>query len=591
MCWLCRSQQGTADDGDAVITRWRADGASAWRPDDPSLAEATAPRLHLTSSGSVAVDGLLSGYAWGDGAPLTFAFPDSATDYEGWYGSGEPVTGFAQIGAMMREEIRLILLGEAAGGPGSPGAWVTGFTGLDIVEAAEDSTADIRYARSSVPATAWGYYPNGREGGDVWFGNRYGFDTPALGNYAFLVGVHETGHALGLKHPHESSNGFAAMPIEWDCLEFTVMSYRSHVGLAVGSGYTNGRWDYPQGWMMLDIAALQALYGVDTTLHAGDTVYTWDPLTGETSIDGAGQGAPGGGLGGEANRVFLTIWDGGGIDTYDLSAYAGGVAVDLAPGGWSVTSPAQLALLDSRAGLEVHARGNVYNALLHDDDPGALIENAVGGAGADTLAGNATMNRLAGGAGGDLLVGRGGNDVLEGGPGADTLQGGPGDDRYLLDDPADLVQEAPGEGTDTLVGALARVTLPAAVEVLVLGEGGLVGRGNALANLLTGNAAGNRLEGLDGDDVLEGRGGKDVLTGGEGADLFVLRHGDGLDRITDFTPGVDTLALIGFEVGAARVLQAARETTGGLRIDLGGGDGVLLMGVTPGQLDAADLVL
>ena len=32
-------------------------------------------------------------------------------------------------------------------------------------------------------------------------------------------------------------------------------------------------------------------------------------------IDGVGQGTP------QANRIFRTIWDGNGIDTYDLSNY------------------------------------------------------------------------------------------------------------------------------------------------------------------------------------------------------------------------------------------------------------------------------
>jgi serralysin len=587
MCWLCRPQSGgqpgarsgTTDDGVFAATTLRADQPLP-----------TAPRFQFTSSGHAGVDGVLSGYAWSMDDPVSFAFPDSGADYEAWYGTSEPTRGFVAVAAPMRDAVRQILLGEASGGSGSPGPHVTGFTNLAMLESADDWAADMRIARSSVPSTAWAYYPNGREGGDVWFGTRASFEAPKLGSYAFLVAVHEVGHALGLKHPHESWNGFGPMPLEWDMLEFSVMSYRSHAGLATGGGYVNGTFDYPQGWMMLDIAALQHLYGADYTMQAGNTVYAWDPATGQTLIDGVGQGAPGEGAGGAGNRVFLTIWDGAGVDTYDLSAYAGGVAVDLAPGAWSVTAASQLALLDSRAGLEVKARGNVYNALLHREDRSSLIENALGGAGGDTLLGNEAMNHLSGGAGRDLLEGRTGDDVLDGGGGADTMRGGTGHDRYLVDDAGDLVFEASGEGMDTVVSGLAGNTLPDAVEVLVLASGGVTGIGNGLANMLTGNAFANRLEGRGGADVLEGRGGNDTLLGGAGADTFLLRRGDGFDRIEDFVGGVDKLALTGFGRGATQILAVAREVADGLRIDLGDGDGVLLAGLARHQLLAGDLI-
>ena len=46
----------------------------------------------------------------------------------------------------------------------------------------------------------------------------------------------------------------------------------------------------------------------------------------------------------------------------------------------------------------------------------------------------------------------------------------------------------------------------------------------------------------DGDDVIEGGLGRDTLTGKGGKNQFVYRSGaDGLDAITDFKPGQDTL--------------------------------------------------
>ena len=76
--------------------------------------------------------------------------------------------------------------------------------------------------------------------------------------------------------------------------------------------------------MANDILALQTLYGANFTTQSGNTIYSWNPTTGQEFINGVGQPAPGGGAGGSANRIFMTVWDGGGIDTYDLSNYSTG---------------------------------------------------------------------------------------------------------------------------------------------------------------------------------------------------------------------------------------------------------------------------
>ena len=172
---------------------------------------------------------------------------------------------------------------------------------------------------------------------------------------------------------------------------------------------------------MLDIAALQHLYGADFTTNAGDTTYSWSPGTGATSVDGAVAIAPAG------NRVFLTLWDGGGSDTYDLSAYAADLAIDLRPGQHSTFAAGQLADLGGGPNGG-HARGNLFNALQYHGDPRSLIENARGGSGDDLIRGNGAKNQLAGNAGDDRLIGLAGADRLLGGDGADFLLGGAGAD-------------------------------------------------------------------------------------------------------------------------------------------------------------------
>ena len=149
----------------------------------------------------------------------------------------------------------------------------------------------------------------------------YNYSLAALGNYYFATAIHELGHAVGLKHSQETGGvANVAVPTAHDDFEFTVMSYRSYEGGPL-TGYTNEAYGYPQTYMANDILALQTLYGANYTTHSENTVYSWSPTTGQEFINGVAQPAPGGGAGGSANRIFETVWDGNGIDTYDLSNY------------------------------------------------------------------------------------------------------------------------------------------------------------------------------------------------------------------------------------------------------------------------------
>lgn len=343
----------------------------------------------VSATGVQDIDGLLSGVKWI--GTLTYSFPDSASDYPNYNGFGEPTaSGFGQVTTQQQQTVHTIL------------SLVADYTNLEIVYAGTNSS-DIRIAQSSgADPTALAYYPGSNEGGDVWFGTNYNFGNPALGGYYYFTHIHELGHALGLKHSHDEGGvSGTSVSADHDALEFTVMSYYSYVGATLPA-YTNGSYDYPTTYMRDDIRALQEMYGADFTTQSGDSSYAWNPSTGEISINGVGQGTP------AANRVFMTIWDGGGNDTYDFSAYSGGVTVDLNPGSSSVTSTVQLA----RLGNGHYAEGNVYNAYLYDDDPRSLIENVIGGGGNDRLTGNLTDNRLDGRAGSDILSGGGGNDVF-----------------------------------------------------------------------------------------------------------------------------------------------------------------------------------
>jgi Ca2+-binding RTX toxin-like protein len=184
---------------------------------------------------------------------------------------------------------------------------------------------------------------------------------------------------------------------------------------------SNGNWYYPQTPMLHDVLAIQAMYGADMATRAGDTVYGFNSSADQTVFDFTINPHP-----------VLTIWDGGGVDTLDLSGFQTASAVNLTPGTFSNCDA---------------MTGNIAIAF------GAWIENATCGAGNDTLTGNDLANVLIGNGGNDTLSGGAGNDILNGGIGSDILLGGGGDDMFYFDAADNLAMLDGGSGFDTLVFA------------------------------------------------------------------------------------------------------------------------------------------
>ncbi|MEY9590290.1 serralysin [Bradyrhizobium yuanmingense] len=366
-----------------------------------------ATAVYVSATNNAEIDGLLSGVKWS--GTITYSFPDAPSDYSNPYsgGSGEPTTsGFASVPTQIQAAINYAV------------GLILGYTNANIQYAGTNG-ADLMIAQSpAANPTAYAYYPgNYAPGGDIWFGTQYNFSLAKLGNYYFTTALHELGHALGLKHSQEAGGpGNVAVPSAHDSSEYTVMSYRSYVGASTTGGYTNEAYGYSQTYMANDILALQMMYGADYTTQSSNTVYTWNPITGQQFINGVGQLAPGGGVGGSANRIYETVWDGGGTDTYDLSNYTTNLSMNLNPGASSVFSSVQLAYL----GNGHYASGNVYNAYLYNGDARSYIDNATGGSGNDTIIGNAIANTLNGAGGNDTITGGAGNDTINGGTGTDT---------------------------------------------------------------------------------------------------------------------------------------------------------------------------
>ena len=137
------------------------------------------------------------------------------------------------------------------------------FCNVIFVLTTDQNNANIRYGNASIPSTEAGeervikYGSGGITQSDIFF-NRSDVDTTdfGLGGYGFQTILHETLHSLGLKHPGnyngvELNNNPPYAPPAFDNQHYTIMSY------------INDQFTYanPQTPGMLDIAALQSLYG------------------------------------------------------------------------------------------------------------------------------------------------------------------------------------------------------------------------------------------------------------------------------------------------------------------------------------------
>jgi Ca2+-binding RTX toxin-like protein len=526
-----------------------------------SFFEATANSV--ASSGNAYINSVLYGTKWN--SAVTYSFPTDATPYPPYTHS---VNGIMQVSFEERQAIRQILEGSTpfVGAPKGLYGSFESVCNLGISETAtfNDPTSDLMIAQcnnfdgANLATARVADFPelsNPRSAGDVWFGddgNQY--RNPILGTYAWFTHIHELGHALGLKHPHQAYGSFnTVMPTDRDSLEFTVMTYRSYIG-GPTDFFRPETYGGPQTLMMYDILALQSLYGANYNTNIGATVYTWSPITGEMFVNGIGQGAPGG------NRIFLTIWDGNGNDTYDMSNYSNGVSIDLRPGRWSVTSSSQLADLDRLAPGQHRAQGNVYNALQFNGDARSLIENATGGSGVDTIIGNDANNVLIGNAGNDTLNGGGGNDTLFGGDGNDMLFGEDRNDTLIYTSSSYTVGVSlsggldsfnGGAGTDTADFSSISVSDVAQHGLLITPFGsnfdawmtttGLPIRIATLVNIenIVGTPFKDTLLGTAGANLLKGGAGDDTIDGGAGVDRAAF---SGQRSSYSFTPGGNTVS-------------------------------------------------
>lgn len=280
-------------------------------------------------------------------------------------------------------------------------------------------------------------YPNPE--GDIWFNAKH-VKNFHEGGEGFTTLLHETGHALGLKHPHDSGGvgkpefrdlGLSAYddPIfegadGVSVHTFTVMSYNDE-------NFDVPGWGHPATMMPFDILALQALYGPNTTTNAGDTTH---PVY--------------------ADQIYRATWDANGRDTVDASGSSHPWIIALeVPTGNALLAPH---LSHIGVALPSDDRLSLNWVFDAEDVRGSNQDDFIlGNAGSNFLRGGAGDDTIGGGAGDDVIVGELGNDGIIGGAGNDIVAFGSSQGQYTIlaapDGRSAVGDNTRNEGVDILV--------------------------------------------------------------------------------------------------------------------------------------------
>jgi len=399
---------------------------------------------------------LQQGSAWGT-TNLNYKFLTSVPTY---YTSGDKErSGFEAFNSQMQDATIRIL------------DHLETFTNLDFSEtsnANQNNTLTFAQTTHTSGVGAYAYYPTSHlKGGDVWTNNRYSnTQDPTEGNYAFYTLMHELGHALGLQHSFEVYSGDEATS------QYSVMAYDWSYG-------------FSETFQLYDIAALQDLYGANTAHNAGDDIYVLK------------------------TDAKYTIWDAGGIDTFDASHVNTNVILDLTEGAFS----------------SVGLSENIAIAY------GATIENATGGSGGDVLAGNDADNILMGNAGDDTFYESLGDDTFDGGAGSDKAIFTYDLSDYLvqiINSVTISLQYIPSNAITTLIDienfVFDAVSYTFNELDILFGKEEVMG--TLWEDFINGSWNPENILGLDGDDKIHAGAGNDNVSGDGGNDRIYGNSGD-----------------------------------------------------------------
>ena len=363
--------------------------------------------------------GLHSGFQLGAGQ-FTFSVPTAASTWTDYAPGTQAATNYSILNAAQGAAFRSALsLWDALIAP-------------NFTEVADNATSrgELRIAFTSFdmdPGTAaYAFLPTSQVPtsvvGDIWFNSNSVGQDFSQGTDHFLTLIHEIGHTLGLKHPFEGT----LIPDPFQTGRYTAMSYTEAGRVVSFSTPMPGQISATRAPvaastpLVLDIAAIQALYGADTTTASGNTTYAFSA----------------------ADATVRAIYDAGGTDTWDLSGISRNNIVDLTPGAyssiaqWTVAEQTAFYQAQFNPGFSAFIAGqlNQANTWTWTDNVGialnTIIENVIGGSANDTITGNSADNFFTLTSGGtDIVSGEGGNDAFSFGAAwdaTDRVDGGAG---------------------------------------------------------------------------------------------------------------------------------------------------------------------
>ncbi len=360
-----------------AFTQFPAPGdVGTWSGAETSPFDLAKPAKNWTEAGEQISRSITSTVNFNDvmGSPhqLTYAYRDSlAAAEEALYYGNNGASGFSQFNAdqIAQAEVAIQLLEDVANidfvrvqtnGAYSDDANLLLWNYANAASNSQAASASGFGFRSSNGAHASNVSANGYTWRHFSYLNddRTIVTDPTVDNGGASLLIHEIGHTIGLSHPGSyniSAGGFTSYASDAiyreDSRQYTVMSYFEESVTHAVFGSTNASTP-----LLHDIAALQRLYGANTTTRTGNTIYGFNSNTGQTAYT----------LTSATDQRVFSVWDAGGTDTFDFSGYAMDQIIDLYPEHFS-----------SVGGLK-------YNISIARD---AIIENAIGGSGMTTSTG------------------------------------------------------------------------------------------------------------------------------------------------------------------------------------------------------------